>query len=243
MKKLFMLSLAVAVFGIGLRAQQVINDPNVQKREVGSFQGIEVGTGVELLLTEGTAEEVAVSASSTEFRDKIVTKVENGVLKIHYETKTGAINRRKESKYLKAYVSYKTLNLLHATTGAEVKIQGVLRASALDMKANTGATIKGEVDVAALKVEQSTGSKITLTGKASALDIEGGTGSKFSSEDFVTTDCNVKVSTGAQVTLTAQSGLQVKASTGGSVKYKGNAVIKELKTSTGGSVTKIKDTK
>ena len=239
MKKLFLSFFAVAIAATAVLAQKTINNPNAEKRTVSSFHGIEVGTGIELNLTEGNTEEVAVSASTTEFRDKIVTRVENGILKIQYETKMGSINKKKESKDLKAYVSYKTLDLLHATTGAEVKITGVLKSSSLDMKANTGALVDGEVDIAALKVSQNTGSKITLSGKAEKLDIDGDTGSKFKGEEMSTSNCNVTVSTGAIVSVKAEKELQANANTGGVIKYKGNASIKEIKTNTGGSVTRI----
>lgn len=243
MKKLFIAAVALILSWSGLRAQQVINDANAEKREVGSFHGIEVATGVELLLTEGTTEEVAVSAATPEFRDKIVTKVENGILKIHYESKPGAINKRRETKHLKAYVSYKTLDRLHATTGAEVKINGTLQASTMDMKANTGAEISGKVNIRSLKVEQSTGSRINLEGTANEAEIEGDTGSKFTGEAFVIADCDVKVSTGAQVTITSDGKLQAKANTGGIVRYKGKAVVSEIKASTGGQIRKVNDSK
>ena len=239
MKKLVLSFLAIALTGSLVLAQKIINDPNAEKRTVTTFHGIEAGTGIKLILTGGSSEEVAVSAATTEFRDKIITKVENGILKIYYETKTGAINKKKESKDLKAYVSYKALDLLHATTGAEVKINGVLKSASFDMKASTGAIVDGEVDIAALKVSQSTGSKVTLSGKADKLDIDGDTGSKFKGEDMSTSSCSVEVSTGAIVSVKAEKELQVKANTGGSVKYKGNATIREIKTSTGGSVNKI----
>lgn len=122
MKK-YLLSLSLILAMLPVFAQQVINDPNAEKRTVSSFHGIDVSTGITLILTEGTAEEVAVSAATTEFRDKIVTKVENGILKIRYETKMGSINKRKESKDLRAYVSYKTLDHLDVNTGAEVEIR------------------------------------------------------------------------------------------------------------------------
>ena len=239
MKKLVLSFLAIAITGSLVLAQKIINDPNAEKRTVSTFHGIETGTGIELSLTEGSSEEVVVSAATTEFRNKIITKVENGILKIYYETKTGAINKKKETKYLKAYVSYKALDLLHATTGAEVKINGVLKSASFDMKANTGAIVDGEVDIAALKVSQSTGSKVTLSGKADKLDIDGDTGSKFKGEDMSTSNCNVTVSTGAIVFVNAERELQAKASTGGSVKYKGSPTVKEIKRSTGGSVNKI----
>ena len=43
-------------------SQKTINDNNVEKRTVDSFHAIEVANGIELTLTKGTTEEVAVSA-------------------------------------------------------------------------------------------------------------------------------------------------------------------------------------
>lgn len=239
MKKSLLALLLLAVLSVTGFSQKTINDPNAEKRSVSGFHGIEVATGIELFLTGGNTEEVVVSASKTEYRDKIVTKLENGILKIHYETMTGAINKRNESKGLKAYVSYKTLDLLHVKTGAEVEINGKLTTSTLDLKAHTGGLVKGEVDINTLKVNQGTGSKITLTGKAVNLEVEGDTGSKFLGEGLSTGTCNIAVSTGAGVYITVEKEMNVKANTGGYVKYKGDAGIRDIKTNTGGSVSKI----
>jgi Putative auto-transporter adhesin, head GIN domain len=239
MKKLLLSFLVVAIAGTNVFAQKVINDVNVEKRTVSSFHGIEVSTGIELTLTEGSTEEVAVSASTTEFRDKIVTEVKNGILKIHYETKTGSVNKVKETKGLKAYVSYKTLDALDVNTGAEVKINGILKSSSLNLNANTGGLVNGEVDIATFKVSQNTGSKITLSGKVEKLEINGDTGSKFNGEGLSTSNCSAKVSTGAGIYITVQKELNVKANTGGFVKYKGEAGIRDIKTNTGGSVKRI----
>ncbi|MEO7922387.1 MAG: head GIN domain-containing protein [Chitinophagaceae bacterium] len=239
MKKILFSILFMTLTGGLLFGQKTISDPTAEKRNVSGFHGIEVGTGIELLLTEGPAEQVAVSAASSEYRDKIVTKVENGILKIYYDSKLGSVNKKKEDKDLKAYVSYKILDMLDATTGAEVKIEGVLKSSSLNLKANTGALVNGEVSVTSLKVDQNTGSRISLSGKADKLEIEGSTGSRFKGEDMISSNCNVTVSTGAIVSVQAEKELQVKANTGGSVKYKGNATVREFKTNTGGSVSKI----
>lgn len=239
MKNIFLSSLLLAGLATTSFAQKTINDANAEKRTVASFHGIDVATGIELTLTKGTTEEVAVSASEKEFRDKIVTEVVNGILKIHYETKTGAINRKNESKNLRAYVSYKSLDLLHVTTGAEVNIEGTLEAEKLELKANTGGLVKGEINIRSLKVDQNTGSKITLSGKADNLEAEGGTGSKFMGENLSTITCSVEMSTGAGIYISVEKELNVKANTGGYIKYKGNAGVREVKTNTGGTVSKI----
>ena len=239
MKKLFLFLLAtVAAFNL-LLAQKTINDPNAEKRNVNGFHGVHVSTGIKLILTEGSTEDVAVSASKTEFRDKIITKVENGVLKIYYENKFEAIDRKKERKDLKAYVSYKSLDNLNANTGAQVQIEGTLKSSSLKMIANTGAIINGAINIDDFKVDQNTGSIVTLTGQAGKIDVDGDTGSMFKGIDLKTDNCSAKVNTGAGIYITVNKELNAKANTGGYVKYKGDASIRELKTHTGGSISKI----
>ena len=220
-------------------AQKTFNDANAEKRSLGDFNGIEVGTGIELWLSEGSSNEVAVSASDTESRDRIVTKVDNGILKIHYDSKIGAVNRRNENKKLRAYVSYKTLEHLKANTGAEVKLNNVLKSNKLDIEANTGALIDGEINVGSLTVNQHTGSKITLAGTAGTVKLEGHTGSKFKGEQMITVDCSVSVHSGAQVYIHANKSLEGKANSGGLIRYKGNATRIDIKTGSGGSVNKI----
>jgi len=240
MKKLFLSFLVAAISAGAAFAQKNIKDANAEKRTVNSFHGIDVSTGIELTLTEGNTEEVAVSAATSEFRDKIVTKVENGILKIYYQPMQHNMTiQKKERRELKAWVSYKSLDRLNANTGAEVEIEGTLKAASLKMDVNTGATVNGSVNIDDLEVNQNTGSVVTLTGKAGKLQVEGDTGSKFKGTDLETSNCNVIVTTGAGVYITVQKELNVKANTGGYVKYKGDAGIREIRTNTGGSVSKI----
>lgn len=212
MKRLLFVLLGLSIAVLGARGQKIYSAANAEKRTIGSFHGIEVGTGIELRLSASAVEEVAVSAETIEWRDKIVTRVENGILKIHYETKLGAINRVRESKNLKAFVSYKTLDKLHANTGAEVKIEGVLKSNSLDLVANTGAEINGVVEIGTMKVNQNTGSQITLTGKAESLEIDGDTGSRFKGDELTTATCNATVSTGAIISIKAHTGDRLQKS-------------------------------
>jgi hypothetical protein len=239
MKKILLAALILFAACDLVTGQKTISDPNAEVRQVSGFHGIRVSTGIKLILSEGSSEAVAVSASKVEFRDKIITEVKDGILKIYYENKLGSINTRREKKELKAYVSYKTLDQLHANTGAMVEVDGTLKSSKLDMAANTGAIIKAAVDIDDLKVDQNTGSIVTLTGQAGKIDVDGDTGSIFEGVDLKTNNCNASASTGAGITISVNKELTARADTGGYVKYKGDAGVRELKTHTGGSISKI----
>jgi len=69
--------------------------------------------------------------------------------------------------------------------------------------------------------------------------VEGDTGSMFKGSNLRTDNCNAKTSTGAGIYIQVDKELYAKANTGGFLKYKGNAGVKEIVTHTGGSVKKI----
>ena len=121
MKKLVLSFLVIALTGSVALAQKNIINPNVEKRTVSSFHGIEIATGIELTLTEGNAEEVVVSAATTEFRDKIITKVENGVLIIRFDDdKKFWKGWNGDKTKLKAYISVKKLDKLDVSGACDV---------------------------------------------------------------------------------------------------------------------------
>ena len=60
MKRILLSLLFAAGFSGILFAQKTINDANAEKRNVGSFHGVEVATGIKLVLSQGNTEDVAV---------------------------------------------------------------------------------------------------------------------------------------------------------------------------------------
>src|SRR5829696_5852228 len=111
MNKLFSFVCLLCIAGF-VHAQKVINDPNVEVRQIpGSFTGVSVSGGIDLFLSYGD-EAVALSATKPEYRDRIKTEIVNGVLKIWYDSKSGVNITFTDERKLKAYVSYKTLKSL-----------------------------------------------------------------------------------------------------------------------------------
>jgi len=107
------LLLIVFALSISLNAQKTINDPNAQVRSVSGYHGVSVSGSIELFLTQGNEESVVVSADDTKWRDKVITEVDNGVLRIYLERSKNKIqidwpNQNK----IRAYVSVKDIDYL-----------------------------------------------------------------------------------------------------------------------------------
>ncbi|HEX5655393.1 MAG TPA: head GIN domain-containing protein [Chitinophagaceae bacterium] len=237
MKKI-LFCLFLTATGLAATAQKPINDPNAEKRNVSGFHAIEVGWGIDLFLSQG-AEAVAVSAGDTKFRDRIKTEVVNGVLKISYDWDKGLkFSLTKGKMMLRAYVSCPDMDRLNASGGSDVFVEGLLKLVKLDLHVSGGSDFKGKVDIANLKANASGGSDIVISGVANNLDVHASGGSDFEGYALTVENCIAQASGGSDITITATKEINVQSSGGSDIHYKGGAVIRNIKTSGGGSVKK-----
>jgi hypothetical protein len=238
MKKLLFSLITLVTVTAFAQEKTVIADANAQQRTIsGSFTGIDVSNGIDLYLTQGNEESVAVSASDEKYMERFKTVVENGTLKIYYDNK-GINLTGNDKRKLRAYVSFKTLEKLHASAGADVKIKGSLDAADMDIKFTSGASFNGKVRAKGLTVEQNSGSSINISGSAEKIKVDVSSGAVFKSYDLDVDYCDAKASSGGLIRVTINKELTAKANSGGGVKYRGDAVIKEIDVNSGGSVKK-----
>ena len=216
----------------------MVNDANAEKRTLSaSFSAINVADGVDLYLTQGNDEAIAVSASDEKYLERFKTKVEDGTLKIYYDSK-GINWLGSEKRKLKAYVSFKTLDKLRASSGAGIHIKSTLNLTKLECTLKSGANFYGQVNIEQLVVSQSSGSEAELTGKTGNLKVEVSSGAIFKSYDLSVNVCEAKATSGAGVRITVNKELSAKANSVGGIHYKGTPVIKDLSVSSGGFVKK-----
>src|SRR5437868_2890495 len=105
MKKIVSLLLCAVLAVTGMAQNNtVVNDKNAEVRNVAGFHGIKISNGIDLYITQGNSEGVAVSANETKYRDKIKTEIENGILRIYYDNGMGIhVNWGWGDRKMKAY--------------------------------------------------------------------------------------------------------------------------------------------
>jgi hypothetical protein len=218
--------------------EAVVNDQNAEKRILsGSFSAIKVSDGIDLLLSQGKEESIAVSAAELKYMERFKTVVENGILKIFYDDK-GLIWNSNNKRKLKAYVSFKTIESMYASGGAAVDAKNILKLPKLEMHFSSGAQFTGQVNIGQLEVDQNSGSEINITGKAEKLKVELSSGATFKGFELNVEYCDAKATSGAAIRTNVNMELNAKANSGGGIRYKGNAIIKDLDVSSGGVVKK-----
>jgi len=106
------------------------------------------------------------------------------------------------------------------------------------LKFSSGSVLAGTINGKSISVEQNSGSEITVSGTAGKISIEVSSGAMFKGFDFAVDYCNAKASSGGSVKIAVQKELSAKANSGGGIRYKGTAVIKDIDISSGGIVKK-----
>jgi len=232
----------------------VIYDENVQVRKLPSFTSIRVSSAIELFISQSDKTEVAVSASSDEYRNRIITEVDGGTLIIRMADnkwwKWGNENYR-----IKAYVSVKDLYALTGSGATNIKIVNGLSAEKLKINLSGASDLRGDIKAGTLMTELSGASNFKATVQAGALSVKGsgacdievsGSGddlivdvsgaSSVKMYDYQVKGASVDASGASSIKLNVSDMLKAHATGASSVDYKGTATIKEMHSSGASSV-------
>lgn len=219
----------------GWAQKTVIHDPNAQVRPVKGYHGIEVSDAIDLYLSQGDEEVVAVSAQDIKWRDRIRTEVVDGILKISVTGKLLSLGNRK----LKAYVSFNKLDRLAASGASDIYVDGVIGGDKLSISLSGASDFKGAIRVGELQLDQSGASDAHITGTVSGLaTISSAGASDVKGYDLVVQDCNAHATGASDIRVTVNRELNAHATGASSVYYRGAGVVRESHASGASSVSK-----
>jgi Putative auto-transporter adhesin, head GIN domain len=236
MKKLVILA-TILIASFATQAQKfVITDANAEVRKLSGFNAISVSHAVDLYLTQGDEEGVAVSASDAEYRSRIKTTVEGGVLKIWYDG--AGVNWPGNNKRLKAYISFTNLQSLTASGASDITMNGVLKSESLKMTLSGASDFKGELNVQTLSLNISGASDAKINGTSNTLSVQASGASDLKGYDLVSETCHAQASGASSIKITVNKELNVVASGASDVYYKGAGSIRDIRTSGASSVSK-----
>jgi hypothetical protein len=257
MKKL--LFALVLLTSCNINAQQktaIVYDDNVQVRNVANFNAIRVSSAIDLYLTQSTSNKVAVSASSDEIRDHIITEVEGGVLIIRLGENGTWFNWKKWGNYkTKAYVSIKDIDAITASGASDVHLINTIESpkiriklsGASDMKGDiSGGTIiydisgasdcKSSVDANTIVISGEGASKIELSGRVDDLSVVISGASDAKLYNLISKGAILKSSGASNIQATVTELLKANSSGASNIDYKGNPSVKESNTSGASSI-------
>lgn len=205
-----------------------------QKRSVPSFHGVSAATGIHVYLTQKNQEEVVVEADEDDM-DHLITKVEDGVLKIYMKQRS-MLNFDWSSSERKVYVSFKSLDRIEASSAADVVSQSVINLDKLYLNASSSANIKLELNAKEVNAESSSAADIQLKGKGYSLEANASSSSEIDASGFETKRCDANASSAADIDVYVTEDLDANASSGADIAYSGSPARKNINQSSGGDI-------
>lgn len=204
---------------------------NVTKetREVGEFDQIMVSRAMNVYITQGTPASVVVIADNN-LHEIIQTEVRGGVLKVYADEN---IRWAKEKKVM---VTVSKLSAVGTSSGSNAWSQGQIMSENLELKSSSGANLTMEVNAKYLKADCSSGANIKLSGLAKEAELEGSSGANLKGEELKVDYCQMRASSGGNVSSTVNEKLEAHASSGGNVFYYGEPTSTDINSSSGGNI-------
>lgn len=241
MKKL----LCIILFGgftLSLSAQN--------SRQLDAFTAVTAQEGIDVYLKKGSEYTAKVKAEGLDL-DEVLTEVSGNTLKIHLE------DNNYRNINVTVWVTYKELDELRASSSASIIVEDLVKANDFDLGASSSGSIQlqleaddvdidvsssGEVEIklkaTSLDAELSSSGEINIEGSASSADINTSSAGEFDGYDFGVRTADLRSSSGSSIKITVSEEIEGRASSGASIRYKGNPKYVNADSSSGGSVRK-----
>ncbi|WP_442588619.1 head GIN domain-containing protein [Pedobacter sp. AW31-3R] len=234
MKTSYFIKLTILFFiGIAWNGQ-VVSAQETKKVAVSNFSGVSVSTGIDLYLSQGSSESAKIVASEGAVNE-VQVEVKDNNLVIKFRESRGFTNAWK-NRNAKVYVTYKTLNSISATSGSSAITENLLKANKLVAKATSGADLKLELKCNELEVQTTSGADADLSGTATNISFKSTSGSDINAYRLAADYGRVTATSGADIKVNVNKGLETTSNSGGSIRYKGTASLNDHSPKNTGSV-------
>lgn len=216
-------------FFVGFAA--LVQAQQSENRSVGSFKGVRAGEGINVYLKKGEKEALKLEVTGVKLTE-VITEMSGEYLKIHM----------KEGRYrditVKVYLTYVEVNKLSASSAANIYADGPVKTRTLSLSASSAGTIDLQLEVDELEVNASSAGELDLRGKAKVVDVDASSAGEIDAYELIADEVTADVSSAGDAKVNAVKEIKAHASSGGSIRYKGNPERSNTTSSSGGSVRK-----
>ncbi len=205
-----------------------------QERRAGAIHGIRVANALNVVITQGAAQEIKVEADEN-LQEYIIVEEKNGILSVHQRNNTSLSSR----KDIAVYVSAAAFDRLYASGAGKIRSTNRLEADEkLVITASGASEIDIDVKVPRVNADLSGASTLKIKGETRDLLVSASGSSRASAFDLLAENTNVDVSGASNARVFASVKLDIVASGASEVRYRGDATVNK---STSGASNAKKD--
>jgi hypothetical protein len=202
-----------------------------QNRDVSEFHNIKVGSGIDVFLTQGDNFTLEVEADEN-LQTWIRTEVSGKELHIYTDKSI------RFAKTKKVHVTCRTLERIDISSAGDVTGITPFKTDKLDIEMSSAGDLKLEVEANEIEISISSAGNANLKGKTNRLKADLSSAGDLNAYDLIAESGDISVSSAgnARVFVTGEASFQ--SSSAGDIDYRGDPKIKEIHTSSAGSVNK-----
>lgn len=202
-----------------------------ETRNLGSFTGVKVSEGVSVYLKKGDKESAKIEVTGTN-PSNVITEISGSYLKVHMR------DGNYRNVNAKVYVTFVSVDKLYASSAGNIYCSETIKGSNMEIDASSAGTVEVVVDAGRLEANASSAGDVEIKGKARTVIMEASSAGEVDAYDLEAEDAEISASSAGAVKISVKSGLDARASSGGSIRYRGNPDKSNTTSSSGGSVKK-----
>lgn len=202
-----------------------------QERQVGDFTGIHQSTSADVFISSGNSNTITVKADEHAI-DKLITKVENGILYI--DTEKGLRNVRT----LEVHLTMKRIDYIKNSGSGDIKCMGGLAGNDIKVSINGSGDLDADLEAKNMEIRISGSGDVELSGVRGNFDLSVSGSGDVEAEELQLESCKVSIQGSGDVRLKgATAKLLVKQNGSGDVNAYGlKAVDVEVNNSGSGDI-------
>jgi hypothetical protein len=195
---------------------------DTQDRHLSGFNALSLSGSYDIYITQGSTESVKVEAPA-DVIDRIVTEVQNGVLKVYNKRDNNWGNWWGGNKKVVVYITAKTLNSITLSGSGNVYFKEGITANELTLHVSGSGDITGKVNVKALNSSVSGSGNVKLIGRADNSNVHVSGSGDYEGRGLTTTSTAVMVSGSGDAKVNASDKIDASVSGSGDITYTGSA--------------------
>jgi hypothetical protein len=202
-----------------------------QTRDLSEFSAIKVSSGIDVYLTQGEPQHVEVEADEN-LQQWIKTDVNGNELNI-YSDKSIRLARTKKVK-----IVCKSLEKIEISSAGDVTGLNRFKTDKLDINMTSAGDLKFEVEADEVRISISSAGNADLKGITRIFNAELSSAGDLNAYELESKIADVTVSSAGSAHIFVTDEARFRSSSAGNISYKGNPSIREINTSSAGSVNK-----
>ncbi len=222
-----LLSFALIIWSSSLMAQS---------QDLSPFDAISVSGSLNVTLVNADKNSLDLDMVKGD-ADKVITIIKGNELVLKIKNNWGMGNKVKAN----ITVYHDGISNIDVSAGAYVHTDDTIQSDNMSVEVSSGAKCNATIAAQSLDVDISSGASSTLKGKSTKQSVEVSSGASYNGQDMESNETSVDVSSGASAKVWANEKINAEASSGGSIKYKGDPTTSNIEVGkyTGGSIKKM----